>query len=125
MALPGPLVPYVLVCDVVDGGDFVYRYWGRGHTEYHEVDYSYKPMSSISPDWARDFLLGQYRRVVETKKPLVFETHYDGMDRPLYSSRLPLSDDGENVTGVFGVAERRGVSEGLAKWIVENAEVEL
>lgn len=122
MALPSPLIPYVVVCDVADDGDFIYRYWGRGHTEYHGVDYSYKPLSSMSREWARKLLLDQYQRVLETRKPLVFETHYVGVEQPLYSTRLPLSDDGENVTGIFGVAERRGVSPDLAKWLVENKE---
>ncbi|MBO6519155.1 MAG: hypothetical protein JJ900_14075 [Rhodospirillales bacterium] len=122
MALPGPLIPYVVVCDVADGGEFIYRYWGRGHTEYHGVDFSYKPLSSMSREWVRKLLLDQYQHVLEARKPLVFETQYTGMERPLYSIRLPLSDDGENVTGIFGVAERRGVSEDLAKWLVENKE---
>ncbi|MGJ3260166.1 MAG: hypothetical protein ACFE0S_11250 [Rhodospirillales bacterium] len=120
MALPTPLLPYVIVCDVVEGGDLVYRYWGRGHTAYHNTDYTYKPLSVMSPDWVRELLRSQYGQVIEARKPLVFETRYFGVERPLYSTRLPLSNDGNDVTGIFGVAERSGVSEDLAKWVYAN-----
>lgn len=120
MALPSPLIPYVVVCDIVAGGDLVYRYWGRGHTAYHNVDYTYKPLSVMSPDWVRELLRSQYDQVIEVGKPLVFETRYFGVERPLYSIRLPLSNDGDNLTGIFGVAERSGVTEDLAKWVYAN-----
>lgn len=120
MALPSALIPYVVVGDVTGDGDLVYRYWGRGHTAYHDTDYSYKPLSDMTPLWVRELLVRQYARVIETGKPLVFETRYTGFDGPLYSARLPLSNDGEKVTGVFGLAERRDTSSDLAKWVAAN-----
>jgi len=122
MTLPGPLLPYVLVCDVTDEGDFLYRYWGRGHTAYHGKDYTGQRLSDMTPAWVRDFLNHQYMRIVETRKPKVFETRYEGMIEPVYSVRLPLSNDGDAVTGILGLAERGGVEHELAKWVAANAE---
>lgn len=117
MALPGPLLPYVLVCDVRDDGELVYRYWGRGHTSYHGKDYSGMRVNEVSPDWVRDLLNHQYTRVIETKMPKLFETRYEGVADSVFSVRLPLSDDAEQVTGVLSLAERGGVEPELAKWV--------
>jgi len=125
MTLPGPLLPYVLVCDVTADEGFRYRYWGRGHTAYHGKDYTGKQLNDMSPAWVRDFLNHQYMRILETRKPKVFETRYEGMIDPVYSVRLPLSDDGEKVTGILGLAERGGVEQELAKWVAANAEKKL
>ncbi len=100
MSLPSPVLPYVAVCDVAPDNEFVYRYWGRGHTAYHRGDCSKKRVSQITPSWARDFLHHQYIRVIETRRPRLFETLYDFHDVPILTIRMPLSDDGETITGV-------------------------
>jgi hypothetical protein len=120
MALPSPLLPYVLVCDVTEDKDFIYRYWGRGHTGYHGKDYTQKRLSEIKPNWVRDFLNHQYMRVVETRKPKAFETCYDGLTQAVFSVRMPLSDDGEAVTGILGLADRVGVAEPLSRCVSEQ-----
>lgn len=120
MALPSPLLPYVLVCDVTEDNDFIYRYWGRGHTDYHGRDYTQKRMSEIKPSWVRDFLNHQYMRVVESRKPKAFETRYDGLPQAVFSVRMPLSDDGEALTGVLGLADRIGIADSLSRWVSEQ-----
>ncbi len=117
MALPGPMLPYLTVIDLTAEGDFVYRYWGRGHTDYHGVDYTNKSLKTMRPLWVRDFLTHQYMRVVESKKPLLFDTRYEKVDQPNYSLRLPLSDDGDVLTGILGLAIRRDVAGPLRHWI--------
>lgn len=116
--MPPPLMPYVLVCDVTPEGEFVYRYWGRGHTAYHAMDYTGKAISSMQPSWVRDLLTHQYMRVMETREPRVFATRYEKIAEPQYSLRMPLSNDGVRVTGFLGFAERRGVAEELRRWVV-------
>ena len=120
MVLPSPLLPYVLVCDVVEDNDFIYRYWGRGHTDYHGRDYTQKRMSEIKPRWVSDLLNHQYMRVVESRKPKAFETRYDGLPQAVFSVRLPLSDDGEALTGVLGLADRIGIADSLSRWVSEQ-----
>jgi hypothetical protein len=44
-------------------------------------------------------------------------TEYDDIAEPVYSLRLPLSDDGETVTGFLSFAERDGVSRQLRNWV--------
>lgn len=117
MSLPSRVLPYVAVCDVADDEEFVYRYWGRGHTGYHRADYSKKRISDITPSWVRDFLHHQYMRVVESRRPLLFETRYDFHEMPVLTIRMPLSDDGENVTGVLSVSDKTNVANELRHWI--------
>jgi len=117
MTLPPPLLPYLLVADMTPDGDIVYRYWGRGHSSFHGTDYSGKLLSTMTPAWIRTFLQHQYARVIETRSPKLFMTEYDDIAEPVYSLRLPLSDDGETVTGFLSFAERDGVSRQLRNWV--------
>ncbi|MEX0694343.1 MAG: hypothetical protein WD075_07870 [Rhodospirillales bacterium] len=122
MMLPPPLLPYVLVCDVTADNDFIYRYWGRGHTNYHGRDYTQKRLSEMKPDWVRDLLKHQYMRVLESREPRAFETRYDGVTQAVYSIRMPLSDDGEALTGVLGLADRASLAQTLARWVSEQRQ---
>ncbi len=117
MMLPPPLLPYILVADAMPDGDIVYRYWGRGHSSYHNTDYSGKSLQTMTPTWVREFLAHQYTRVIETRAPKLFETTYGNIENPVYSLRLPLSDDGERITGILSIAERDGVARKLRDWI--------
>ena len=117
MILPPPLLPYLLVADVAPDGDIIYRYWGRGHSSYHGTDYSGKRLSTMTPAWIRSFLQHQYARVIETRLPKLYTTQYDNIDDPVYSLRLPLSEDGETVTGFLSLAERDGVARQLRDWV--------
>lgn len=109
--LPSPVLPYILVLDVLPDGDFRYRYWGSGHTLYHNRDYTGKRVSEMENAWAADLLRQQYGQVIEVRRPLVFVNSYEGVDIPLHSLRMPLSDDGKNVTHLISYVGRRAVTE--------------
>lgn len=117
MVLDAKLLPYITVVDLTPDGDFTYRYWGRGHTAYHGVDYTRRRLSKVRPAWIRDFLFHQYMRVVETKKPLLFDTRYEHIEQANYSLRLPLSNDGEQLTSILGLANRRDVTAPMRHWV--------
>lgn len=117
MDIAPPLLPYITVMDVLDDGGLLYRYWGRGHTTYYGHDYTGEALSSVRPAWARDLLGHQIARVFETQTARVFVVRYDKILQAVSSIRLPLSDDGERVTGILGFSDRKGVSEDLRFWI--------
>ena len=71
----------------------------------------------MTPAWIRSFLQHQYARVIETRLPKLYTTQYDNIDDPVYSLRLPLSEDGETVTGFLSLAERDGVARQLRDWV--------
>jgi len=108
LGLPPFMAPFFLVVDVNTAPlDFVYRFWGSGHTSYHGRDYTGQPVTAIELEWAADLLFDQYRQVYETHQAMAFTTQYEGIEHPATSVRLPLSDDGQSVTHIFGYAERR------------------
>ncbi|PIW30129.1 MAG: hypothetical protein COW30_03065 [Rhodospirillales bacterium CG15_BIG_FIL_POST_REV_8_21_14_020_66_15] len=112
--LPARVLPYVLVLDVDgDPPEFTYRFWGSGHTPYHRRDYTGKTLTDMADAWSRDLLTQQYTAVLEARRPLVFLNSYEGMEEPLRSLRMPLSDDGRTVTHIFTFADRRGVTDAL------------
>lgn len=63
------------------------------------------------------FLFHQYMRVVETKKPLLFDTRYEYIEQANYLLRLPLSNDGEQLTSILGLANRRDVTAPMRHWV--------
>lgn len=121
LELPAPYIPYVIVCDVIPGPDYQFRYWGRGHADYYGEDYTGRKLSDIRPDWAQEHLRVQYDRVVETRRALVYDIEYEDMSKVVYSYRAPLSDDGENVTGIFSVVDRKIVRDSMRAWYFAGA----
>ena len=117
MVLDAKLLPYITVVDLTPDGEFTYQYWGRGHTAYYGVDYTRRRLSKVRPAWIRDFLFHQYMRVGETKKPLLFDTRYEHIEQANYSLHLPLSNDGEQLTGILGLANRRDVTSPMRHWV--------
>ena len=84
---------------------------------YHGVDYTRRSLSKVRPAWIWDFLFHQYMRVVETKKPLLFDTRYEHIEQANYLLRLPLSNDGEQLTSILGLANRRDVTAPMHHWV--------
>ena len=114
--LPARTLPYVLVLDLVEEpAGFVYRYWGSGHTLYHGRDYTGLRVADMTDAWSAALLADQYREVVEARGPIVFVNSYDGVDEPLYSLRMPLSNDGETVSQLFSYVGRRPSSEAMRR----------
>lgn len=114
--LPARVLPYALVLDVVsDPAGFRYRYWGSGHTLYHGHDYTGKRVAEMADPWSSGLLTDQYNHIVRERRPIVFVNFYDGVDQPLYSLRMPLSEDGEAVTHLFSYVGRRPASESMRR----------
>ena len=112
--LPPALAPYVLVLDVAyEPLTYTYRFWGTGHTRYHQRDYTGKTISAMTEDWSAKLLMDQYDKVLEARKPLAFVNTYDGVETPLKSLRMPLSDDGETITHMFSYVGRGNVNEAM------------
>lgn len=120
--LPAPFIPYVVVCDVLPAGEYRFRYWGRGHAEYYGEDYTNRLLSDVTPDWAQEHLRVQYDRVVEARRPLAYTIEYENFTQPVYSYRAPLSEDGENVTAIFSVVDRKIVRDSMRAWYFAGAK---
>lgn len=99
--LPGAIIPYVRVTDVIDGGrDFVYRFWGTGLSFVRALDRTGMQLSAVSSP-RTPAALEEYRRVVREKRG--FACVYNAREHLMGSSlhapciRLPLSSDGDSV----------------------------
>ena len=121
LGLPPAYIPYVVVCDVLPDNDYRFRYWGRGHADYYGEDYTGRLLSDISPDWAQEHLRIQYDRVVEARHPLAYTIEYENLATPVYSYRAPLSDDGQHVTAIFSVVDRKIVRDSMRAWYFAGA----
>lgn len=120
--LPSKTLPYILVLDVVgDPPEYVYRYWGSGHTQYHQRDYTGKKLTDMADEWSADLLTRQYNAVRDTRRPLVFLNTYEGVEEPLKSLRMPLSEDGASVTHIVAFVGRQNVSENLKSLFTSQA----
>jgi len=105
------LVPYVIVADAVydpsgrEVIDFVIRFWGTGQTEWKGADKTGKRTRDF-PQFRGPEGWEEYLRVVQEKRPIASR---DTVYREQYGKRVnieqtqvrvPLSDDGVNVTKV-------------------------
>lgn len=114
--LPPRLLPYVLVLDVeYDPVSYIYRFWGTGHSRYHQQDYTGRKITDMSLSWSSRLLLEQYAQVLNARKPLVFINTYEGVEVPLKSLRMPLSDDGTTITHMFSYVGRGSVNEDMKR----------
>lgn len=122
--LPAELIPFLLVLDVRhDPFALVYRFWGSGHTQYHKRDYTGRAVADMETGWSARLLTDQYRQVIEQREPIVFSNRYEGIAEPLYSLRMPLSEDGETVTHLVSYVGRRAVSRKMQQ-LFETLETE-
>ena len=105
MALPPQIIPRIMVLDVVqDPLDFVYRFFGTWHVLIADLDMTGKRISDYSDPKYRDVLMKQNLAAVRTRKPQLFDCLLPVPPGERFRSeilRMPLSDDGEQVTGVL------------------------
>jgi len=110
-ALPPAIIPYITVVDVHrDPLDFVCRFFGTGQTNRKGIDWTGKSLQSF-PVQRGPSAFDEYRWVVDNKRPLtisdmvVFENAYSNrVPFEQHSLRLPLSDDGQEVTQIVSLA---------------------
>jgi len=119
LGLSAKAIPYVIVMDVVsDPLNFFYRFWGTGNTTYIGYDLTGKSVRDNKLFSGKVF--GEARRIVEEKKPLVHFSKVvraDGIFRDYARLRVPLSDDGQNVTHIVSAVDvKEQVKDGLDEW---------
>ena len=106
LRIPPRYLPTTLVVDYEEDGDtFRYRYWGREITGVAGGDYTGKTVSEL-PGIYRDPADRSYRSAIAAKNPR-FE-HYSIVDKGREINfqrvvRLPLSENGHQVTGFVSV----------------------
>jgi len=110
MTLNPALIPYIIVADAVyepNGkiGDFVIRFWGTGQTNWKGADKTGKRTRDY-PQYRGEEGWDEYLHVVERRAPIYSidtvhrSKHGDITDVEQLQVRVPISDDGENVTKV-------------------------
>lgn len=112
MRLPGKIVPFICIADVqTEPEDYIYRFWGTGHTEVKGIDNTGKSVAAHDPEELGQAIFGEYRRVVSERVPLAFrhDLYPELRHAAMYQDtiRLPLSADGETVTQVLSYADWR------------------
>lgn len=99
------ILPKVCVIDVrEDPLDFIYRFWGSGITRLNDYDLTGKSVCEAMAPGCAEAHLWQYEEVYHTREPGRFITEFtapSGLEKYYICARLPLSDDGERVTGVL------------------------
>lgn len=108
--LPGKIVPFICVADVqLDPEDFIYRFWGTGHTEVKGKDNTGKSVRAHDPPELGEAIFREYARVTRERMPLAFrhDLYPELRHAAMYQDtlRLPLSDDGTRVTHVLSYAD--------------------
>lgn len=86
-----------------------YRYYGSGVAQSHGFELTGKTSDDIFPEDLRRHIVGQYETVRAARAPKLFQSDIfvkDGVPMRNLVLRLPLSNDGETVTGVVTVEHR-------------------
>lgn len=108
--LPGTLLRNTLVVDMQDPPlPILYRYYGSGIAQSHGFELTGKTSDDIFPEDLRRHIVGQYEVVRTAREPKLFLSDIyvkDGVPKRDLILRLPLSEDGERVTGAVSVEHR-------------------
>jgi hypothetical protein len=110
------LLANLVLFDVLDDPlDFRYRLIGTGVRERIRRNLTGQRLSEIEYQKPGTPIFADYARVVENRKPLFGDVDYVGPDRRIRAVQhllMPLSDDGDRVTGILTfidyVLKRRG-----------------
>ncbi len=108
--MPAKLLPYLTVVEVHPTPlDFVYAFYGTGHMALKARDLTGRSIMEARPNENAHIVFEQYRRTVETRKPLAFRRTVVGAgESPTQTTlRVPLSADGEGVQWVMSLSDLR------------------
>lgn len=99
---------HILILDVIEGGaDFRYRLVGTEIALALGRDYTGRRMSECAFDVPVEAVIGEFREVVEARRPLVRHGHVtwvpDKSWRTFRSVHAPLASDGETIDKTMGV----------------------
>jgi hypothetical protein len=106
--LPRPLTSVMLVDVLQDPLDFRFRLVGSDIEAISFRNYRGVCFSEIFHMGPKSRLFGEYRRVVQSRRPSWSDVDYVGFDPGISRIRhilLPLSDDGERVDTVLVIVE--------------------
>lgn len=108
--LPGKVVPFICVADVRDDPeDYIYRFWGTGHTEVKGMDNTGRSVLAHDPPQLGETIFREYQQVVRERAPRAYrhDLYPEIRHAAMYQDtiRLPLSGDGETVTQVLSYAD--------------------
>lgn len=111
--MPPKLIPFSNVADVVRGGeDFYFRFYGTNLAEILGKELSGKWVSDGDPKELANAAMTSMRQVVQRRAPvfqnaIIHSRYVINLQRLI---RLPLSDDGTEVTHILTVAHfERGI----------------
>ena len=124
LALPFSTLPTTQVLDwFPEQGQFHFRYCGSGYASIHDVDLTGKSLMDIPFKELGEFLHKEYLSVVHDRDVnMVTYGYHDRQDFVEIETclRLPLSDDGDSITGIIavdvavdGIADTRDVVEDM------------
>lgn len=105
--LDARLLPWSVVVDVL-ADDFRYRFWGSERARLIGAELSNRLASQIPDGPMRNSNLNEYRDLVGARAPMVFNTLITlsgGAIVRFHSLRLPISDDGEQVTKIYSALD--------------------
>jgi hypothetical protein len=105
--IPRGVLPNLQLIDVIDGGArFRYRLIGTATVEAYGEDFTGRYPDEMFPAELRDFIHGIYRQVCTGKAPLFLSNRYvtaKGLELASKRIYMPLSDDNDAVSHIFGV----------------------
>jgi len=113
LKLPLQLLPTTVVVDCFNdgqGGNFRYRFYGSGLRAVHNVELTGKTPDDVPVSMLSRSIKNEFARVEQTKAPLFSAYGTDaakGFGAFLNVVRLPLSEDGEQVTNILAVISYR------------------
>ncbi|MGJ3260259.1 MAG: PAS domain-containing protein [Rhodospirillales bacterium] len=104
MEVPLHMLSACMVVDVPPGdGPLRYRFFGSAIAASHGFELTGKTSDDIQSERLRHHVINQYRTIVDGRRPRLFTSEIyvkQGVPKRDLLLRLPLSDDGETVTGV-------------------------
>lgn len=110
MKLPTQLLSTTVVVDCFNDQDgqpnFRYRYFGSGLRSIHNVELTGKTPDDVPVPELAKFIKSEFASVQESKRPVFagYGTNLlEGAGDFLDVVRLPISEDGENITQIIGV----------------------
>jgi len=124
--LPTSVIPNCIVLDL--GADLQasrYRFYGSAVGDVHGMELSNRTISDVKPAAFREHILFQYQTVVEVREPRLFATLItvrSGARRQHYILRMPLSDDGDDVTNIFSIQDASDDRQELTDYFSAMAE---
>ena len=109
LKIPHQILKTTHVTDInSDSGDYKVRFWGTGLVEVHQQELSQKWVSEMTPPALSGFVLKGIKQLRKERAPTAYSTTLESIGQPEIlqtTLRLPLSDDGEQVTHAVTIVE--------------------